>query len=63
VQVEVTPGVFSDRVGALERLHEALAQALDRTLGIRVQVRLVAPQTIARSEGKAKRVLDQRKPG
>jgi phenylacetate-CoA ligase len=63
VQVEVTPGVFSDRVGALERLHEALATALDRTLGIRVQVRLVAPQTIARSEGKAKRVIDQRNLG
>ncbi|MFB3816347.1 MAG: phenylacetate--CoA ligase family protein [Candidatus Methylomirabilales bacterium] len=63
VQVEVTPDVFSDRVGALERLHEALAAALDRTLGIRVQVRLVAPQTIARSEGKARRVIDQRNLG
>jgi phenylacetate-CoA ligase len=60
VQVEVTPAVFSDRVGALERLNDALGQALQQTLGIRVNVRLVAPHTIARSEGKAKRVLDQR---
>jgi phenylacetate-CoA ligase len=60
VQVEVTPAVFSDRVGALERLNDALGQALHQTLGIRVNVRLVAPHTIARSEGKARRVLDQR---
>ena len=60
VQVEVTPEVFSDRIGALETLHHTLARALNQTLGIRVNVRLVAPHTIARSEGKARRVIDQR---
>ena len=60
VLVEVTAEVFSDRVGGLERLYTALVEALQQMLGIRVNVRLVAPQTIARSEGKAKRVLDQR---
>jgi phenylacetate-CoA ligase len=33
---------------------------LYQTLGLRVNVRLVAPQTIKRSEGKAKRLIDQR---
>jgi phenylacetate-CoA ligase len=60
VQVEVTPDVFSDKIGALEELNRRLVHALDRTLGLRVHVRLVKPHTIARSEGKAKRVIDRR---
>jgi phenylacetate-CoA ligase len=60
VQVEVTPEVFSDKIGALEKLHHQLAHALEQTLGIRAGVRLVRPQTIQRSEGKAKRVIDRR---
>ena len=60
VQVEVTPACFSDRVGKLEALRARILQSLDQVLGIRVDVRLVEPQTIQRSEGKAKRVLDRR---
>jgi phenylacetate-CoA ligase len=60
VQVEVTPELFGDTVGSLEALQQKLAQALERVLQIRVEVTLVAPHTIQRSEGKAKRVLDRR---
>jgi phenylacetate-CoA ligase len=60
VQVEVTAQVFSDRVGALEALEEKLADTLERVLGIRIKITLVEPQTIQRSEGKAKRVIDKR---
>jgi len=60
VKVEVTPEVFSDQIRALESLHQKLAQSIEHTLGIRVQVTLVEPRTLQRSEGKAKRVLDQR---
>jgi phenylacetate-CoA ligase len=60
VQVEVTAEVFSDQVRALETLHERLVKSLEHTLGIHVKVRLVEPHSIQRSEGKAKRVLDQR---
>jgi phenylacetate-CoA ligase len=60
VQVEVTPEVFSDKIGALEKLHNRLAHAIEQTLGIRASVRLVRPQTIQRSEGKARRVSDRR---
>ena len=60
VLVEVTPEAFSDQVGPMERLHEQLSAALEHTLGIRVNVRLVEPHTIQRSEGKAKRVVDDR---
>jgi len=61
VQVEVTPEVFSDTVGGLENLQQKLETAVEQTLSIRVNVRLVEPHTIQRSEGKAKRVIDQRK--
>ena len=63
VQVEVTSDTFSDTVGAMERLQEKLGDAIAGTIGIRVNVRLVAPRTIARSEGKAKRVVDNRNLG
>jgi phenylacetate-CoA ligase len=61
VQVEVTPEIFSDTVGAMEGLQKKIAKALDQTLNLNVAVRLVEPHTIPRSEGKAKRVVDQRK--
>ncbi len=60
VQVEVTSDVFSDKVGAMETLHGKLTHALEHTLGLHVNVSLVEPHTLQRSEGKAKRVLDQR---
>ena len=62
VQVEITPEFFSDKVGAMEGLHERLMDSLDHILGLRVAVRLVEPHTIQRSEGKAKRVIDRREP-
>ena len=60
VQVEVTEDVFSDKVGALENLARSLAKAMETTLNVRVKVTLVEPHTIQRSEGKAKRVVDNR---
>ncbi len=61
VRVEVTPEVFSDTIGAMEGLHRKLEAALDHVLGVRALVSLVETRSIARSEGKAKRVIDRRK--
>jgi len=61
VQVEVTAEFFGDKIRQLEQLQASLADAIEHTIGIRVKVTLVQPKTIARSEGKARRVLDQRK--
>jgi phenylacetate-CoA ligase len=60
VQIEVTPQVFSDEIRGLEALRAKLIHALDNIIGLRVEVRLVEPHTIQRSEGKAKRVIDKR---
>jgi len=60
IQVEVTPAVFSDTVGALEKLQARIVKTVENILGITANVRLVEPHTIERSMGKAKRVVDQR---
>jgi phenylacetate-CoA ligase len=61
VKVEVPASHFTDEVRSLEKLQRSIAEAISRVTGIHANVRLVAPNTLARSEGKAKRVLDQRK--
>lgn len=60
VQIEVTPQIFSDRIGALENLQTRIAHEIEHTLGISAAVRLVEPHTLERSQGKAKRVVDKR---
>jgi phenylacetate-CoA ligase len=60
VQVEVTAGMFSDTVGAMESFQRKLADIMERALQIRVQITLVEPHTLQRSEGKARRILDRR---
>ncbi|MBR5248606.1 MAG: phenylacetate--CoA ligase [Lachnospiraceae bacterium] len=61
VYVELTPEQFSDTVKDLAKKEKALAGAIKTMLGISPKVHLVAPKTIARSEGKAVRVIDKRK--
>ncbi len=61
VQVEMTPEMFTDNLGEVAARQRQLESGLQSMLGIRAAVHLVAPQTIARSEGKAVRVIDKRK--
>jgi len=63
IRIEVTADVFSDRVSEIERISKRLSHAVESTTGIRAKISLVEPQTIQRSEGKARRVLDMRKLG
>lgn len=60
VMVEVNEGVFSDEIGKLDALKKEVGARLKQALGISVVVKLVEPMTIQRSEGKAKRVIDNR---
>jgi phenylacetate-CoA ligase len=61
VWVEVSEKLFSDEVRKLEDLRKKIASDIYTTLGINVNVKLVEPHTIERSEGKAKRVIDRRR--
>lgn len=60
VRVEMTPEMFSDEVGKIRTLEKDLVNGLKSMLGIYANVRLVAPKSITRSEGKAVRVIDKR---
>ena len=60
VQVEMTPEMFSDEMKVVAAKEKELVDALKAMLGIYAKVTLVAPKTIARSEGKAVRVIDKR---
>ena len=61
VQVEMTPELFTDNLGEISRRQKELADGLRSMLGIGAKVTLTAPKSIARSEGKAVRVIDRRK--
>ncbi|MCL1835453.1 MAG: phenylacetate--CoA ligase [Oscillospiraceae bacterium] len=63
VRVELTPEMFSGSgtVGAVEKHERMLRDAIKNMLGIAAKVKLVNPKTITRSEGKAVRVIDNRK--
>ena len=61
VQVEMTPELFTDNLGEISSRQKKLVDGLKSMLGIKANVTLVAPKSIARSEGKAVRVIDKRK--
>ena len=61
VNVEMTPEKFTDKVSEILSMEKSLAGAMKTMLGINPAVHLVAPKSIARSEGKAVRVIDKRK--
>lgn len=60
VEVEVSEDMFSDRIQGLEEWQEVIQEEIESYLGIGVKVVLVEPRSIARSEGKAVRVIDNR---
>ena len=60
VMVEVDERYFSDEIRKLDELKNKVAAVLKQALGVSVRVKLVEPRTIQRSEGKAKRVIDNR---
>ena len=61
IQVEVNEGIFSDEIKVLQGLSKEIRHQIKEILGVTCEVRLVEPKTIARSEGKAQRVIDKRK--
>ncbi len=61
INVEMSAELLSDDVKSVESIEKKLVERLRSTLGIGARVHLVSPKSIARSEGKAKRVIDNRK--
>ena len=61
VQVELTEDMFGDTVSHIENVRKYITDQIKSVVGIASKVKLVAPKSIPRSEGKAKRVIDKRK--
>jgi len=61
VKVELRPGDLSDEMRRMTELRDRLDRELHAVTGVRMTVELVAPNTLERSAGKARRVLDHRR--
>jgi phenylacetate-CoA ligase len=61
VSVEVSEHIFSDEVRGLQNLERRITKNIKELLGVSARVKLVEPKAIERSQGKAVRVVDNRK--
>ena len=59
IWVEVSEEVFSDEMQKMENLEKRIRSEMDSVLGISARIKLVEPKTVARTEGKAIRVVDR----
>jgi len=61
VRVELTEEMFSDTVAHIEAVKNQISEQIKSVVGIKAKITLVPPKSIPRSEGKAKRIIDNRK--
>ena len=60
VMVETSPALFSDEVKHVEEIKKNIESKIHNEIGLRVNISLVEPKSLPRSEGKAVRVIDKR---
>lgn len=60
IQIEMSDKFFSDEVGAIQQLQKRIEHDMASMLSISAKITLVSPNTISRTEGKAKRIIDKR---
>ena len=61
VQVELDQKYYTDEIRVIEGLTKKIAHVIQQALGISAKVKIVEPQSLVRSEGKAVHVIDNRK--
>jgi phenylacetate-CoA ligase len=61
LKVEIEEDFFQDKISELQSLREKIRNAIESATGLSLKVTLVEPKTLERSEGKSKRVIDNRK--
>ena len=61
VQVELNPQFYTDEVRVLEALTKKIAHTIQQALGINAKIKIVEPNSLVRSQGKAVHVIDNRK--
>ena len=60
VKVEVEPNAFSDTISGMETIRKKVSASIKEIVGLSPIITLVPPNTLPRSEGKIKRVIDNR---
>ncbi len=61
VQVELDQKYYTDEIRVIEALTKKISHTILQALGINAKVKIVEPQSLVRSEGKAVHVIDKRK--
>ena len=61
LKVELQSEAFTDVVSGIEKIRRRVADSIKQIVGLTPKIELVAPGTLPRSEGKIKRVIDERK--
>ncbi|MDO4550210.1 MAG: phenylacetate--CoA ligase [Planctomycetia bacterium] len=62
IKVEIDSELFDgDIISSYEKLQKELVYSVERIIGLKVKITMVAPRTLRRSEGKLQRVIDERK--
>ncbi len=61
IQLELSPKFFTDEVRVIEALTKKIGHVIQQALGINAKIKLVEPNRLVRSEGKAVHVIDKRK--
>ena len=61
VQVELLPELVSDEVRKIEALQQRVQRSIEQVLGLGIQLRLMPPNSIERSQGKTQHTIDKRK--
>jgi phenylacetate-CoA ligase len=61
IQVEVDTRYYTDEIKGIEKLTKKIATVIQQALGISAKIKLMGPNTLKRSEGKAVHVIDNRK--
>ena len=61
IQVEVDVKYYTDEIKGIEKLTKKIATVIQQALGISAKIKLMGPNTLKRSEGKAVHVIDNRK--
>lgn len=61
IQVEINPKYYTDEIRGIELLSKKIAHVISQALGLNPKIKIVEPNTLVRSEGKAVHVVDKRK--
>ena len=61
IQVEVDKQYYTDEIRGIEKLQKKIGQVIQSALGISAKIKLMGPNSLKRSEGKAVHVIDNRK--